>query len=101
MKGFTGREWMVLMLEAVLVLLLIFGYKSISAEKIAAWSEEADSSVNEWTKKMKGGKEQEQQEEELQEKNGRCQRLMRCNLRSSMEVHLFRVQNKQGMESGC
>ena len=49
MKGFTGREWMVLMLEAVLVLLLIFGYKSISAEKIAAWSEEADSSVNEWT----------------------------------------------------
>ena len=68
MKGFTGREWMVLMLEAVLVLLLIFGYKSISAEKIAAWSEEVDSSVNEWTKKMKGGKEQEQQEEELQEK---------------------------------
>lgn len=67
MKSFKGQDWVVLGLEAVLVLLLIFGYKNVAAENIDAWSEEVDSNVNEWTKKMKGGKEGEQ-EEELQEK---------------------------------
>lgn len=68
MRRFKKREWLVLGLEAVLALLLIFGYKNVAAEKIDAWSEEVDSNVNEWTKKMKGGKEEEQQEEEPQEK---------------------------------
>lgn len=68
MRRFKKREWLVLVLEAVLALLLIFGYKNVAAENIDAWSEEVDSNVNEWTKKMKGGKEEEQQEEEPQEK---------------------------------
>lgn len=68
MRRFKKREWLVLVLEAMLALLLIFGYKNVAAENIDAWSEEVDSNVNEWTKKMKGGKEEEQQEEEPQEK---------------------------------
>lgn len=68
MKRFKGQDWAVLGLEAVLALLLIFGYKNAGTQNIDAWNEEVDSSVNEWTKKIKGGKEEEQQEEELLEK---------------------------------
>lgn len=68
MKRFKEREWVIFGLEAALALLLIFGYKNIQEENIDAWNEEADGGVNEWTKKMKSGKGEEQQEEELQEK---------------------------------
>jgi len=76
MKGLERQERAVLILEAVLVLLLIFGYKNILTEKVDTWSGKVDSSVSRKEKGTEDGKEpqkeglqeEEPQEEELQEK---------------------------------
>ncbi len=65
---------MVLGLEAVLTLLLIFGYKNTMAQKLYTWSGKVESSVNERKKGVKEndregqGKEGGEEEEEPQDK---------------------------------
>lgn len=68
MKGFNRQEWMILALEAMLVLVLILNYRNMSLENIDAWSGKVVNSIQERKKGVKDSKKQDKTEEELQEK---------------------------------
>ena len=71
MRGFTKREWTVLILEAALFLLLFLGYRSVLANKAYAWSRKVMDEDSEKGKSVKRNKEQKilkELEDELGEK---------------------------------
>ena len=68
MKGFKKREWTVLILEAALLLFLIFGSREALAKAVGTWSGKVSGSFEEKEKNAKNKKEQKEAESVQQEK---------------------------------
>lgn len=68
MKGFKKREWTVLILEAALLLFLIFGSREVLAKAVGTWSGKVSGSFEEKEKNAKNKKEQKEAESVQQEK---------------------------------